>query len=151
MWGWIVIPPHFDPLAEAMNVWGKDMGKLTAVAVRAALANPGTYQDGDGLFLKVDRRGGASWLVRLQHDGKRRDIGLGSAKLLTLADARDKARDVRKAIKVEKRDVLAERKDEAAAKVTFREAATQYHKENEAGWKSAIYARQWLASLENYA
>lgn len=34
------------------------MGKLTAVAVKTALANPGTYQDGDGLFLKVDKRGG---------------------------------------------------------------------------------------------
>ncbi|MFT6474966.1 MAG: integrase, partial [Qipengyuania sp.] len=127
------------------------MGKLSAVAVKAALANPGTYQDGDGLFLKVDKRGGAYWNLRLQRDGKRQDLGLGSAKLVTLADAREKANELRKAIKVEKRDVLTERKDEAAAKVTFREAATQYHSENEAGWKSAVYARQWLASLENYA
>lgn len=127
------------------------MGKLSAVAVKAALANPGTYQDGDGLFLKVGKSGAASWLVRLQQEGKRRDIGLGSAKLLTLAEAREKAGQLRKAIKVEKRDVLAERKDEAAAKVTFRDAARQYHAENEAGWKSAVYARQWLASLENYA
>ncbi|KAE8240391.1 hypothetical protein A4X03_0g8538 [Tilletia caries] len=127
------------------------MGKLTALAVRAALTNPGTYQDGDGLFLKVDKRGGASWTLRLQRDGRRQDIGLGSAKLLTLAEARDKASQTRKAIKVERRDILAERKDETAAKVTFREAAKQYHSENEAGWKSAVYARQWLASLENYA
>src|SRR3546814_6494576 len=54
-------------------------------------------------------------------------------------------------VKVERRDVLAERKDEAAAKVTFREAARQYHAENKAAWKSAVYARQWLASLENHA
>src|SRR3546814_9318537 len=27
----------------------------------------------------------------------------------------------------------------------------QYHTENAAGWKSAIYARQWLASLESHA
>ena len=127
------------------------MGKLTAVAVKAALANPGTYQDGDGLFLKVGKSGAASWLVRLQQDGKRRDIGLGSAKLLKLAEAREKAGQLRKAVKVEKRDVLAERKDEVAAKVTFRVAARQYHTENEAGWKSTVYARQWLASLENYA
>lgn len=127
------------------------MGKLSAVAVKAALANPGTYQDGDGLFLKVGKSGAASWLVRLQQDGKRRDIGLGSAKLLTLAEAREKAGQLRKAIKVEKRDVLAERKDKAAAKVTFSAAARQYHTENEAGWKSAVYSRQWLASLENYA
>lgn len=127
------------------------MGKLTAVAVKAALANPGTYQDGDGLVLRVDKRGGAYWLLRLQRDGKRQDIGLGSAKLLTLAEARDKATGLRKAVKLDRRDVLAERKDEAAAKVAFRAAARQYHTENEAGWKSAVYARQWLASLENYA
>ncbi|MBX9897713.1 MAG: tyrosine-type recombinase/integrase [Qipengyuania sp.] len=127
------------------------MGKLTAVAVKAALANPGSYSDGNGLILKVDKRGGAYWLCRLQRDGKRQDIGVGSAKLLALADARDEAVKLRRAIKVEKRDVLAERKGEAAAKVTFREAAKTYHAENEVGWKSTIYARQWLASLENYA
>ena len=127
------------------------MGKLTAVAVKAALANPGTYQDGDGLVLRVDKRGGAYWLLRIQRDGKRQDIGLGSPKLVTLAEARGKAAELRKAVKVEKRDVMTERKDEKAAKVTFREAATQYHSENEAGWKSDVYSRQWLASLENYA
>lgn len=127
------------------------MGKLTAVAVKAALANPGTYQDGEGLFLKVDKRGGAYWLLRLQRDGKRQDIGLGSAKLLALAEARQKASGYRKAVKIDRRDVVAEKKDEAAAKVTFSAAARQYHTENEAGWKSAVYARQWLASLENYA
>lgn len=132
------------------KVWGK-MGKLTATAIKSALSKPGIYQDGDGLFLKVDKRGGASWTLRLQRDGKRQDLGLGSAKLLTLADAREKAGEFRRAIKVEKRDVLTERRDEAAAKVTFREAAKLYHAENEGGWKSAVYARQWLASLENYA
>ncbi len=35
------------------------MGKLTALAVKATLTNPGTYQDGDELFLKGDKRGGA--------------------------------------------------------------------------------------------
>ena len=127
------------------------MGKLTAIAVKAALGNPGTYQDGDGLFLKVDKRGGASWLLRLQRDGKRQDIGLGSAKLLTLAEVRDKAMVLRKAVKLDRRDVLAEKKVEAAAKITFREAACQYHDENKAGWTSSTYARQWLASLNNYA
>jgi len=58
-------------------MWGRATGKLTAVAVKAALDNPGTYQDGDGLFLKVDKCGGAYWNLRLQHDGKRRDIGVG--------------------------------------------------------------------------
>lgn len=127
------------------------MGKLTAIAVKAAMATPGTYQDGDGLFLKVSGKGAASWKLRVQHDGKRRDIGIGSAKLVTLAMAREKARELRVAVKVDRRDILAERKDASAAKVTFREAAIQYHAENEGSWKSRTYARQWLAALENYA
>lgn len=127
------------------------MGKLTAIAVKAAMVTPGTYQDGDGLFLKVSGKGAASWKLRVQHDGKRRDIGIGSANLITLAMAREKARELRVAVKVDRRDILAERKDASAAKVTFREAAIQYHAENEGSWKSRTYARQWLAALENYA
>lgn len=130
----------------------------TANEVKAALATPGTYPDSDvpGLFLKVRATkdggaGSAQWFVRIQRDGQRKDIGLGSAKLVTLAKAREEARDKRVAIKVDGRDIVAERRDEAAAKVTFRDAAKQYHAANEAGWKSATYARQWLAALETYA
>jgi hypothetical protein len=94
------------------------MGKLTAIAVKAHLSTPGTYQDGEGLFLKVDKRGGAYWLLRIQRDGKRQDVGLDSAKLLTLLEARHKASGLRKAVKLDRRDVLAEKKDEIAAKVT---------------------------------
>ncbi|MEI6644252.1 MAG: Arm DNA-binding domain-containing protein [Novosphingobium sp.] len=82
------------------------MGNLTVLAVKAAMSNPGTYQDGDGLFLKIDKRGGAYWLLRLQRDGKRQDIGLGSAKLVSLAEARMRASELRKVAKVDKRDVL---------------------------------------------
>src|SRR3546814_270803 len=151
MWGWIFGPSRIGLPSVGIIIWGNPMKKLTAFAIKAAMTRPGTYQDGDGLFLKVNKKGGAYWLLRLQRDGKRQDIGLGSAKLLPLAEARQKAYELRKAIKIDRRDVLAERKDEAVAKLTFREAARQYHTENAAGWKSAIYARQWLASLESTA
>ena len=80
------VPTFWIWLVASESV-GTKMGSLTAVAVKSALANPGTYQDGDGLFLKVKKSGGASWMVRVQRDGKRQDIGLGSAKLVTLAEA----------------------------------------------------------------
>jgi len=72
------------------------MANLTAAAVRAVLAKPGIYSDGNGLFLKVrgdksGTAGSAQWFVRIQLDGKRRDYGLGGGKLLSLADARDAA------------------------------------------------------------
>jgi integrase len=127
------------------------MGKLSATSVKAALGKPGTYQDGDGLFLKVDKRGGASWTLRIQRNGKRQDISLGSAKLVSLAEARSAAVIARKAIKVEGRDLVAERRAKKADAVTFRQAAERYHDENKSGWKSAAYANQWLSSLERHA
>ena len=62
--------PTFWISPVASESVGTKMGSLTAVAVKAGLANPGTYQDGDGLFLKVKKSGGASWMVRVQRDGK---------------------------------------------------------------------------------
>lgn len=127
------------------------MGKLSATAVKAALGKPGTYQDGDGLFLRVDKRGGASWTLRIQREGKRRDVSLGSAKLIGLAEARSAAVNARKAIKVEGRDLIAERRVRKAEAVTFRQAAERYHGENKGGWKNAAYGKQWLSGLDRHA
>lgn len=126
------------------------MGKLTPTVVKANLKVPGTYQDGEGLFLQVDKRGGASWYLRVQTDGERRDISLGSAKLILLAEARGMAVLARKAVKVEGRDIIADRRKNNAQAVAFRDAATRYHTENKGGWKSEGYSRQWLDSLERH-
>src|SRR3546814_20617632 len=80
MWGWIFGPSRIGLPSVGIIIWGNPMKKLTAFAIKAAMTRPGTYQDGDGLFLKVNKKGGAYWLLRLQRDGKRQDIGLGSAK-----------------------------------------------------------------------
>lgn len=70
------------------------MTKLTANGVKAA-DQPGRYGDGDGLFLPVGRSGGKSWMVRVQKDGRRRDIGLGSAAKVSLKLARERAALIR--------------------------------------------------------
>jgi hypothetical protein len=51
----------------------------------------GRYADGNGLYLFVDDSGAKRWLLRTAIAGKRCDIGLGSAQLVSLADARDEA------------------------------------------------------------
>lgn len=127
------------------------MGKLTVNEVKAALSSPGTHSDGNGLFLKVTGKGGASWIVRVQHKGARRDIGLGSAKLVSLASARAKAAETRKAIREDGRDPLAERKEAKAASITFREAAEELHREHRHQWDNAKHTEQWLATLKTYA
>jgi integrase len=127
------------------------MGKLTANEVKAALSKPGTYGDGDGLFLKVSPTGGASWLLRVQHDGKRRDIGLGSAKMVTLASARAKAAEARKATREDGRDLVAEKRKAKAASVTFREAAQTYYETHKNQWSNAKSVDQWINSMTAYA
>lgn len=127
------------------------MGKLTANEVKASLSKPGTYSDGDGLFLKVSKTGGASWLLRVQHDGKRRDIGLGSAKLVTLAGVRAKAAEARRAIREDGRDLVAEKRKAKAEAVTFKEATLTYIDTHKHQWANDKHEGQWLSTLETYA
>ncbi|ANU08457.1 Prophage CP4-57 integrase [Paraurantiacibacter namhicola] len=125
-----------------------EVGNLTATAVKAANA-PGRYGDGDGLFLLVGKGGAKSWIVRIQKDGRRRDIGLGSASKVPLKLARERAGEVREQIEVGI-DPVAERA-KAAGIPTFREAARQVHAEHKASWKNAKHKAQWLSTLESYA
>lgn len=128
------------------------MGKLTAVAVRAA-KSAGRYHDGQGLMLLVKESGARSWLVRLQVDGQRRDFGLGSANDITLAEARERALETRKLFKAGSDPVAAKRASRAskAAIPTFREAAALAHADHKGGWKNEKHKAQWLSTLETYA
>jgi integrase len=144
MWVWCKV------WEEERNPEG-EMGKLTANGVKAVMERSGTYQDGDGLILRVDKRGGAWWLLRVQHQGKRQDIGLGSAKIVSLAEARAMAAGARVAIRHDGRDVVAEKREAKAAAVTFRQAALEMHESHKNQWANEKHANQWLTTLETYA
>ena len=88
--------------------YGGLMGNLTAIQVKN-LRSPGRYSDGEGLILELSGPGRGSWLVRVQSNGKRRDIGLGSLSTTSLGEARERARQIRRDTKAGI-DVLAERK-----------------------------------------
>lgn len=124
------------------------MGKLSPTRVKAA-REPGRYGDGDGLFLLVGSSGSKSWIVRVQKDGRRRDIGVGSAAKVSLKVARERAAVIRSQIEADI-DPVAERR-KAAGVPTFREAAKLVHGEHKRGWKNAKHRGQWLATLEAYA
>lgn len=119
------------------------MGKLTALQVQRA--KPGRHGDGDGLFLHVRPEGSRSWVLRVQVNGKRRDLGLGST--LSLTEARDKAREWRKLAKEGKPVPPKVQRDIP----TFEAAAREYHELNKGGWKNAKHAAQWISTLEAYA
>ena len=52
------------------------MGKLTATGVKNA--KPGKHADGAGLYLWVKPSLAMSWVLRVQYQGRRSEIGLGS-------------------------------------------------------------------------
>jgi hypothetical protein len=109
------------------------MGKLTATKIRA-LTEPGQYSDGDGLFLELNGKDSGRWLLRVQAEGRRRDISLGSLKAVSLADAREAALLTQKKI-AQGVDPVAEKKQERQVIPTFRKAAEMVHEEHEKAWK----------------
>lgn len=125
------------------------MGNLTKDKVRD-LAEPGRYSDGDGLMLQISPNGGKSWLLRVQINGRRRDIGLGRLEDAPLTAARAKAAEMRKLARAGI-DPLEERKKEGIVVPTFEQAAKQVHKEMLPAWKNGKHTDQWLTTLEKYA
>ena len=145
------------------------MAKLTAKTVLNAKA--GRHADGGGLYLLVKPTGARSWLLRVQVDGRRRDIGLGSVETsslamrsdigddlpleeksrLTLAEARELAARLRNAAKAG-RDPAAERKKDRKPPPSFKDAAIATHKAQTAShsWSSKT-AGAFLSSLETHA
>ncbi len=123
------------------------MGTLTARTVET-LRIPGRYGDGAGLYLLVKPSGAKSWIVRMQKDGRRRDIGLGGYPKVPLAMARKRAAEARTAME-DGRDPVADKK-KAAGMPLFREAALLVHGELREGWAEKT-AALWLTTLETYA
>lgn len=125
------------------------MGKLTAVQIRN-LKTPGRYMDGDGLFLVLTAPRKGYWVLRATINGRRRDIGLGSLDLVTLAEAREAAIDKRREIQ-RGVDPIEERKRQKVEILTFRAAAEKVHAEQTATWKNGKHQDQWINTLKSYA
>src|SRR5580704_1016623 len=79
--------------------------KLSARTV-ATKSKPGIYGDGGGLYLKVTPSGTRSWVYRYRSQAGCHALGLGSCNDITLAEAREKARDQRR-LRLDGRDPLA--------------------------------------------
>ncbi|HDZ8828296.1 TPA: integrase arm-type DNA-binding domain-containing protein [Aeromonas dhakensis] len=135
------------------------MGKLTARTVeglcKAGL--PGMTNDGNSLYLKIGKGGGASWIYRYRQAGKLRDMGLGAYPGVNLAEARTLAFEARRITQQggdpisEKRAIAKAAEDEARRAITFRELGDLYIQAHRAGWKSVKHAQQWGNTLEHYA
>jgi len=117
------------------------MTKLTALQVAHA-KNRGLINDGAGLYLKITDSGTKSWVFRYRQNGRQRYHGLGSVKILSLAEARDAALKCRKMrlagldpIEEKKKQKIATQLEEAKA-ISFQDCAEQYISAHKAAWRN---------------
>lgn len=133
-----------------MKPLGKHPEKaLTATKVKQ-VKKPGAYADGNGLYLVVSRTGAKRWALRTVIQGKRRDMGLGGAQLVSLAEAREKAQQYRK-IAREGGDPFLERNKRQKGIPTFKNAAQTVFDARKATWRNPKHRQQWINTLTTYA
>ncbi len=132
---------------------GKPTGKhpdkrLSAVGIRS-LRSPGRYADGNGLYLFVDDSGAKRWILRTVVNGRRRDLGLGSLLVVSLAEARLEATRLRRLARSGE-DPLAQRRRERRSVPNFKKAAETVHASHSETFKNEKHKAQWIASLAAY-
>ena len=115
---------------------------------QASLRVPGA-DGGDGLYLYVQPTGTRSWIQRLVIRGRKRELGLGSVALVSLAEAREQALANRKLARTGG-DPLAEKRRSVGIP-TFAEAARRVVEQKRAGWRSRAQGHDWMLTFERYA
>lgn len=129
--------------------------RLSARTV-ATLDRPGRHADGQGLYLSISKTGGVvrrRWVFLYRWQGRLREMGLGGADAVSLAQARDlvsrwRAELIAGRNPIDVRD--AQRRASRAGR-TFRDVAEELHAAKSKGWRNAKVQKQWLTTLQRYA
>jgi integrase len=122
-------------------------GRLTARKVETA--KPGKYSDGGNLYLIVSPTGARKWVLRFTWRGNSKEMGLGSAMSVPLADAREKAAAARRKLAQGFNPVEERKRDKGVP--TFGEMADNVREALSAGFRNEKHKAQWKATLETYA
>jgi len=131
--------------------------KLHAIAL-AKLPN-GEHADGGNLYLRV-RDNSRTWLIRYTSPtGKRTRMGLGSLDRVSLADARNKAREVVTTLSDPSNpiDPIAQRQAQRAEvrlanakRMTFKQCAEALIEVKEKTWTNNKHGSQWHSTLTTH-
>jgi integrase len=127
----------------------------TAAAV-AALKKPGRYAVGDGAYFQISKWQTRSWIFRYERFGRAHNMGLGPYPLISLADARAKARNAKRMLLDGIDPLQAKRRARTDALLqiartkTFKECAEQYIATHDSDWSSAKSRAAWVSTFKNY-
>lgn len=136
----------------------KQAAELGPLAV-SRLTEPGLHFVGGvpGLALQVAPTGARTWVLRMMVAGRRRDMGLGGFPAVTLAQARDAAREARAKVRdgidpiEQSRAARSKLQAEQAAALTFDQCAAKFIKAHTPSWSNPKHAQQWTNTLQTYA
>ncbi|MEW6769467.1 MAG: integrase arm-type DNA-binding domain-containing protein [Pseudomonadota bacterium] len=120
---------------------------LTARKVETA--KPGKYSDGRNLYLVVSQSGSRKWVLRFTWRGKAKEMGLGSASTVSLADARDRAAAAHRTLQRGLNPI--ETRERGSVLPTFGEVAVGVLESLSAGFRNEKHKAQWKMTLETYA
>ncbi len=123
----------------------KSVNRLTAVTVKNTTSF-GRHADGGNLYLLVSRTGSKRWVFMYMRDGCQREAGLGSANAVTLAAAREKARQMRELLD-RGCDPIAVRKEKRRVVPNFGEFADSLIGDIESGFRNEKHIYQWRQTL----
>ena len=125
----------------------KKSNSLTAAFVRVVTTH-GAYSDGNGSTLRADKSG-RRWVLRVTIDGKRRNIGLSSYRLVSLSEGRDAALANALAIRDSRDPVLEKRQAReelrSLEKPTFSVSAETVIEMRRPTWRNAKHSSTSIA------
>jgi integrase len=118
------------------------------------LNKSGRYTDKlvKGLHLWVKSPNHKYWIFRFTYENKQRDLSLGSYPIISLAEARKKAFEMRSKLAFGE-NPLTEKQRTAAKlnKYRFKDYALEYIETVKHQWRNEKHASQWVNTLEQYA
>src|SRR5258708_7112572 len=118
---------------------GRNINQLNARR-GATPTKPGRHADGGNLYLPITRSGGRSWVFMFRWRGKTREIGLGSARSVTLARARELATEARAKLA---EGIAPASPRSSTGGSTFADVADRLVEAMRPGWRNARHASQW--------
>lgn len=107
-----------------------------------------------GLQLQLTPGEGKSWILRYSMGGKRRSMGLGPYPEVSVAEARDRAREAKAKLR-DGRDPIQEQKDlrrardAEAQRLSFSKAIDGWDREHPNEFSSDKHRKIWLSSVRN--
>jgi integrase len=128
---------------------------LTQLQITAAKpkAKPYNLTDGQGLFLVIQTTGSKLWRFRYRYGGLQKTLHLGPWPTTSLADAREKCREARKAIAAGLDPVLEKKRAKVTAKfavaTSFKEVALEWIAKSEREGRAEVTLDKirWLLSM----